>query len=155
MHTFYTLKICCLKCFIVILNSHLILLSFSECQCYSWCFGQSRKVTQWPLPGWLPCRFNVQDRFSSRQLYLSSACSHLGWSHPEQWVEIWREELQNVLPRGNSMWLHELEYGHPVVLRCPENVTLPMSAVPFYVLFSLNLSVLGGKIALVTTKKLK
>ena len=66
-------------------------------------------------------------------------------------MEIGREELQKASARGNSLWLHDLEYGHPAALKGPENGTLPMSAISLYVLFPHHLSVLGGKIPLATT----
>ena len=68
-------------------------------------------------------------------------------------MEIWREELQETSARGNSLWLHDLEYGHLAALSCSENVTFPMSPISFHVLFLLHLSVLGGKIPLATTIK--
>ena len=66
-------------------------------------------------------------------------------------MEIEREELQKASARGNSLWLHDLEYGQPAALSCPENGILPMSAISFHVLFPLHLSVLGGKIPLAMT----
>ena len=45
------------------------------------------------------------------------ACSHLGLFHPEQGVGIFRKELWNTSPRGNSLWLHDLVYVYPAVLQ--------------------------------------